>query len=340
MSPSVNKFCLFCLIHRSEINFKSNVDQLVLRDYDYNQAVVASNERVCDISQSGIKYASLLNASRYFHFAENLNFDAMHDFLEGVCPFSIKLVLHELATIYPEYGVDADFLNQRFENFQYSFYDLSNKPSAKFTDDNIEARGNYSTKQSAGQIFFLRKIFALLVGDKIPEGNIHFAIILTLRLIMDIIFSLVVTQEHTVVFEVLIIPYFEEFRKAFPSLQGINKLHHMVHYPQIIRSQVPPVRYWCMRYEAYHNIAKILAQVNFNFKNITLSVANHLQLFKCSSLLSEDLLLFLNNRCCYGRSHAVARGSLALDWRPLSPPGLIQGFCCVWLLMSVTILAS
>ncbi|EFX81173.1 hypothetical protein DAPPUDRAFT_317930 [Daphnia pulex] len=51
MSPSANKFCRLCLIHRSEINFKSNVDQLVLRDYDYDQAVVASNERVCDISQ-------------------------------------------------------------------------------------------------------------------------------------------------------------------------------------------------------------------------------------------------------------------------------------------------
>lgn len=32
MSPSANKFCHNCLIHRSEINFKSNVDQLVLRD--------------------------------------------------------------------------------------------------------------------------------------------------------------------------------------------------------------------------------------------------------------------------------------------------------------------
>lgn len=51
LSPSANKFCRLCLIHRSEINFKSNVDPLVLRDYDYDQAVVASNERVCDISQ-------------------------------------------------------------------------------------------------------------------------------------------------------------------------------------------------------------------------------------------------------------------------------------------------
>jgi hypothetical protein len=51
MSPSAKRFCRLCLIHRSVINFKSNVDQLVLRDYDYDQAVVASNERVCDISQ-------------------------------------------------------------------------------------------------------------------------------------------------------------------------------------------------------------------------------------------------------------------------------------------------
>jgi hypothetical protein len=55
---------------------------------------------------------------------------------------------------------------------------------------------------------------------------------------------------------------------------------------------------------------------------------------------SHFFFFFFNNRCCYGRSRAVARGSLALDWRPLSPPGLIQGFCCVWLLMSVAILAS
>ncbi|EFX81174.1 hypothetical protein DAPPUDRAFT_317931 [Daphnia pulex] len=58
---------------------------------------------------------------------------------------------------------------------------------------------------------------------------------------MDIIFSPVVRQEYTVVLKVLIMPYFEEFRKAFPSVQGINKLHHMFHYPQIIRSQGPPV---------------------------------------------------------------------------------------------------
>jgi hypothetical protein len=32
MSRSANMFCHFCLIHRSEINLKSNIDQLILRD--------------------------------------------------------------------------------------------------------------------------------------------------------------------------------------------------------------------------------------------------------------------------------------------------------------------
>ncbi len=160
MSPSAKKLCRLCLIHRSKINFKTNIDQLVLRDRNnYDQAVVASNEKVSEIPQSGIKYASLLNASRYFHFAENLNLDAMHDFLEGVAPFSMKLVLNALALIYPELGVNADFLNERIEIFGFSFYDLSNKPSAKFTDDNIKTSGNYSTRQRAGQNFCLLNMF-------------------------------------------------------------------------------------------------------------------------------------------------------------------------------------
>lgn len=62
-----------------------------------------------------------------------------------------------------------------------------------------------------------------------------------------------------------------------------------------------------MRYEAYHNIAKRLAQVNFNFKNITLFVANNLQLFKCSSLLSEDLF---ETKTKYGPLTTVLFGKL------------------------------
>lgn len=244
MSPSANKLCRLCLINRSEINLKSNVDQLDLRDRtNYDQAVVASNENVGNIPKTGVKYASLLNDSLFFHYAENLIFDAMHDFNEGVGPFSIQLVLNAFETIYPEYGINATLLNQRINSFQYSYYDLSNKPSARFTGENIRRKGNYSTRQRAGQNFCLLNNFAMLIGDKVHKDNVHFAIILTLRHIVDIIFSPVLTNDHTVLLEVLIMRYFEEFRLAFHDVQGINKMHHMVHYPQIIRSQGPPMLY-------------------------------------------------------------------------------------------------
>lgn len=56
MSPSANTFWRLCLILRSDVNFKTNIDQLVLRDRNnYDQAVVASNERVGEIPQSGNK---------------------------------------------------------------------------------------------------------------------------------------------------------------------------------------------------------------------------------------------------------------------------------------------
>ena len=37
--------------------------------------------------------------SKYFLIAENLILDAMHDFLEGVIPFMIKLLLKELISL-------------------------------------------------------------------------------------------------------------------------------------------------------------------------------------------------------------------------------------------------
>jgi hypothetical protein len=239
MSLSAKKFCRLCLIEHPEINFKRRIDDLVLRDRNnYDEAVVASNSDVNEIPKTGVKFSSLLNESKFFHFAENLILDCMHDLLEGVAPFSITNVNRAFATISPEFGIDAELLNSRINTFQFSFYDPGNKPSSKFSDEKIRQKGNYSTKQRAGQNFCLLNMYPLLIGDKVPEGNFYFAIILTLRHIMDIVFSPIITIEQTVILEMLVARYFEQFRFAFPDVQGINKMHHMVHYAQIIRSQM------------------------------------------------------------------------------------------------------
>ena len=108
---------------------------------NYNEAVVAANRDVNEIPEMGVKFSSLLNESKFFHFAENLILDAMHDFLEGVVPFSITNVNRAFDSISHEFGINAQLLNCRINSFQYSFYDLGNKPSAKISDEKIRQKG-------------------------------------------------------------------------------------------------------------------------------------------------------------------------------------------------------
>ncbi|MFO0089362.1 MAG: hypothetical protein ACK518_00865, partial [bacterium] len=291
MSPSANKLCRLCLINRAEINVKSRISDLDFRTREnYDAAAAASQDDVKSIPLTGVKYASLLNESKYFHIAENLIMDGMHDFFEGVGPFTIMLCLQHLSQFNPELEINAAFLNKRIERFQYGYSDLTNKPSPRFDDKTLKKIGSsYSTRQRASQNWCLIKIFPFLIADKVPQDNKFYRVFLTLRKIMDIVFSPVVAMGHTVDLECLITEYFEQFEEAYPDVQGINKMHHMHHYVILMRAMGPAIRYWCMRFEAYHNKAKRLAQVNFNFKNITLSVANHLQASFCASMLTGEM---------------------------------------------------
>ncbi|KAK4006694.1 hypothetical protein OUZ56_011852 [Daphnia magna] len=81
-----------------------------------------------------------------------------------------------------------------------------------------------------------KKIGLIKVADP------YFELIFMLNRIMDIVFA--------------------------PNVNPINKFHHLVHYPAVIRENGPPVRYWCMRFEAYHNIYKRVAHHNSNFVKI------------------------------------------------------------------------
>jgi hypothetical protein len=78
-----------------------------------------------------------------------------------------------------------------------------------------------------------------------------------------------------------------------------------------------------MRYEAYHNISKRLAQVNFNFKNIILSVSNHLQLVKCGSLKFDNIFEIgksfctLKKTCCVVKSLRILKPYTVINFASL-----------------------
>lgn len=287
--PSSNKFCRLCLIHRDEIRKISRNSDLRMRTREnYEEHVQQANLTNGEsIPSTGVKFSCQFNRSIHLS-GDNQILDCMHDFLEGVVSFIVMLVLRHFATN-DKYKLSAKELNRRLKKFAYSYYDLKNKPSPRFTDPLLRQEKNYNTKQRASQNWCLISILPLLLGDLIDIDDPYFELILILNRIMNIVFSPTIALEHTIVLEEHIRQMFLLFNQLFPSVNPINKFHHMVHYPAIIRENGPPMRYWCMRYEAYHNICKRVAHVNCNFKNIAKSVAMHLQTVSCAAILNDYL---------------------------------------------------
>lgn len=110
------------------------------------------------------------------------------------------------------------------------------------------------------------------------------------------------------ILEELISQFFYDFNHLFPGVNPINKFHHLIHYPDVIRMHGPAVRYWCMRFESFQGIVKRKAQLNCNFTNITKSISHHLQTVFAANLQDDDR--FSKLRLEFGPSKAISYNEL------------------------------
>ena len=120
-----------------------------------------------DLSQTGLRRSCALNSLSYYHVSENYAPDLrlMHDFLEGLLPFEMKLVVSEL--IHQE-NVSLDELNSRIQSFSYGITEQANKPSLILQSHVSNPFG--PSGQKASQMSCLVEFFPLIVGDKVEEG--------------------------------------------------------------------------------------------------------------------------------------------------------------------------
>lgn len=75
---------------------------------------------------TGLKRDSVVNSLSFYHVTNNVAPDIMHDILEGVGPYEVKLVLNALID---QKHLRPDKLNYRVTSFDYGFCDRVNKPS-------------------------------------------------------------------------------------------------------------------------------------------------------------------------------------------------------------------
>lgn len=287
MGPSSNRFCRLCLGTREEIQTKFSEDEFVLRSIEQHDehAETASTLRQGDPA-SGVRTTCCLNELRHFHCVTNYNLDVMHDMLEGVCPFEVKLLLYYF--IYDAQFISLQILNQRIKAFNYGFCDRKNKPS-QLMYTRLHNHIDHKLGQKAAQMWCFTRMLPLLIGDKIPIGNDHFELLLLLLQCMNIIFAPVVSIAQTGHLKGLIQDHHELLKSIFPDVNLINKHHHMIHYPMCMRMSGPLTGMQCMKYELKHNSSKRLGHVNCNFKNICKSVAYRHQIYQCANWHSSGL---------------------------------------------------
>ncbi|KAJ8037515.1 hypothetical protein HOLleu_18345 [Holothuria leucospilota] len=191
LGPSANRFCRLCLAKREEIQTKFSEEEFVLRSIKQHDehAEAASTQRLGDPA-SGVR-TTCLNELRHFHCATNYNLDVMHDMLEGVCPFEVKLLLHYF--IYDAQFVSLETVNQRIKAFNYGFCDRKNKPS-QLLATRMRNQADHKLGQKAAQMWCLTRMLPLLIGDKIPVGDGHYEILLLLLQYNDVEFEVLKTM--------------------------------------------------------------------------------------------------------------------------------------------------
>ncbi|KAM3597607.1 uncharacterized protein V6R79_006799 [Siganus canaliculatus] len=157
--------CRWCHVQREILKVQTVEDSALIRDkVNFNSDLLVNNP-----SETGIKRDSSLNKLQFYHVTDNVAPDIMHNILEGIGGYELKLVVNSLIE---QKCFTLEQLNFRLTSFDYGFCDVHNKPSAIKPQDLKNPSG--ALLQSAAQTWCLLRLLPLMIGDLVPEELTNF----------------------------------------------------------------------------------------------------------------------------------------------------------------------
>ena len=141
---------------------------------------------------------------------------------------------------------------------------------------------------SASQFWCLLRKLPFLVGDRIPEDDPHYQLLLLLIEVVDYIMAPLITKQSICYLEGNVNLLFSEFKLLFPNLRITPKCHYVLHYPRLMIQVGLLIRHWVMRYEAKHHFFKRTAVITGNYTNVAKTLAIRHQIL-------QSMLLYNNN---------------------------------------------
>lgn len=285
-SFSATHFCRMCMINRADCDSACTEDSVEMRNkHQYSEQLQKLLKGKIMTKDCGIKTSCLLNTLQYFHVAENVTVDIMHDVLEGCAAHEVKLLLFSF--IYEKKYFSLELLNARIASFDYGISDRSNKPT-ELSEGELKDQQKNGLNQKASQMYCLLVILPFLVGGEVPANDQMWRLYLILRDIVDIVFSDSCTVGDSVFLKYKIEEHHSLFKEVFPHKHLLPKHHIMTHYPSVMRKVGPLSRCSSMRFEGKHYESKRLSGVVSCFKDICKTVVLRHQLNQCVQIAAGN----------------------------------------------------
>ena len=238
-SFSARYCCRFCLLEKTcfQTVFCEDNPEVVLRTIEMHTQHCQTLQTDSTLPHTyGVKRTCLLNTLQYFNTSNNFFVDIMHDILEGVAQFEVKLVLQYIQGNF----LKAEQLAGRIHAFDYGYNQQRNRPPrVKMLD------GSNDLGLNAIQSWCILRNMPLLFGDLFQTGDGYWRLLLLLLQIVNIVFSPVLSEGMTIHLKHLIIDHHQLFKQLFPQRNLLPKHHFMIHYPRIIRTIGPILHMWC-----------------------------------------------------------------------------------------------
>lgn len=207
----------------------------------------------------------------------------MHDFLEGLLPIEMKLVVGELIS---QDLFDLNELNSRIISFSYGNTDQANKPTPITQGQLNHPFG--ASGQTSSQMHCLAINLPLIIGDKVHHESEFWELFLVLLEIYRMVIAPSMRADGVYYLRARVQHHHQLFLELFPDHHLIPKHHNLTHYHRAIQQLGPLMQYSCMRHEAKHKPLKMWARNCKNFKNIALLLAKKHQDNQAFKYLSKQ----------------------------------------------------
>nr|XP_023651070.1 uncharacterized protein LOC111835233 isoform X1 [Paramormyrops kingsleyae]XP_023651071.1 uncharacterized protein LOC111835233 isoform X1 [Paramormyrops kingsleyae] len=274
--------CRFCTGERSQFQ-KSEVrsgafSPRTKQEHELHVQTALSTSTSCYGVKRQCPITDWLN---HFHVVSGYPPDVLHDLLEGIVPFELALCLDAL--IKKRYFSLSD-LNKQIKMFPYKWSDRTNSPQS--------VAPNFASKKNIGgnahENWCLLRLLSLMVGDKIPEDDKAWQLIMTLKDVVDLALSPAFSDASLGFLDSKISEHRYRFLELFPQEKLLPKHHFLEHYPQAIRDFGPLVALWTMRFEAKHRFFKRVLRQTGCFRNVLMSLARKHQSMIAFHLYDSD----------------------------------------------------